>query len=881
MLRDLFNALPEKYRVNVIQSLNKKGIRTKIITGYITIFIFTSILGGIIIYSQVKDTITQNIQNELNNSTNILLNMVRTAANVAVKNYMRAVCEKNKENIQAIYKRYTSGEIDEDQAQLEARRTLFAHTIGKSGYIYCVNSHGIPVQHPNPDVVGKELWAAQPFVKQLVGMKSGYMEYDWKNPGETVYQRKAIYMNYFAPWDWIISVSAYTDELKDLINVSEFRDSILALKFGETGYPFIVDGDGNVVVHPTLEGNLREDIAPFDKDDFITKMLHSKSGTEVYSWKNSKNEPYRQKLVIYNYIEEYDWIVASSGYLDEFYSILDTVKKIIIIGIFVMVAFSLLSSLWLSRLVIDPLNRLMASLDTGVPQNLSTRMPVTSGDEIGTLATYFNGFMDQLENYSNSLQLEMEQHRQTAEALMQSEWRNRTILRCIHEGYFEADLAGNLTYSNYSMEVITGYTKLELQQKNILHITRDKDKKYMAELFNGKGISEENVDIFEWELIRSDNQPCFVEMSLSVKDDKDNQETGIRGVVRDVTRRVLAQQALLLSEEMFSKTFQCSPCGMIVADIENGRLINANDSFLKFTGYDTATAVGKKLLDLNFFKNEKEGKEFFTLIQSEKSLRNKEIEFCKTTGEIRNGMISADVLQIWGETCILASLEDYTEVKKLEHQFLEVTERQRREIAFALHDDLCPQLIGIEMLLGIHHGKLQKQLPGQVDSIEKIEMLIHDSISKTRLLSRGLCPVDIAKQGFDASLSELTGYVEDMFGVVCHLDCDGSNPFTENSAATHAYYIAHEAVHNAIKHAEAETISIHFSTRNNRIVLMVIDDGKGIENMEIHKGLGLKIMEYRAQRLNGSLDILRSVEGETIVVLEMDVPGLPEREEHS
>ncbi|MBB5349394.1 cache domain-containing protein [Desulfoprunum benzoelyticum] len=858
--------------IKLMQFFKTQGIRAKILTGYTSMFVLTSILGGLIIYFQVKNTITKNIQDELNNSTSAVLNMVKTAANVSIKNYLRAVCDKNKENIQAIYNRYMSGEISEIQAKDEVRRVIFSQTIGKTGYIYCVNSLGIPVQHPNPDVAGKKIWAEQPFVKQMIKMKHGYMEYDWKNPGETVYRPKAIYMSYFEPWDWILSVSTYTDELKDLINVNDFRHSVLALKFGKTGYSFILDGKGNIIVHPELEVNQLEGSSAQYRDSLKEKMIKLKTGKLVYLWKNAEDDPYRQKMVIFNYIPEYDWIVASSGYLDEFYSVLGTVKKICMIGIFFMLGFALLTSFWLSSLIIKPLNQLMVFLGMGVPQNLTTRLPVTSNDEIGKLVTYFNGFMKKLETYSNNLKKEVSEHRLTAEALMESEWRNRTILKCIHEGYFEADLKGNISFSNHSLSMITGYSREALRHKNILHITSDKDQKNMSDIFDGNGLKEQNIGIFEWELKRIDDQPCFVETSLSTIANNVSNQAGIRGVVRDVTQRIQAQKALLLSEEMFSKAFQSSPCGMFVADIENGRLINVNDSFLTFTGYDKATVLGKEMLNLDFFKNENEGKKFFKLINEKKSLRNKEIEFCRISGDVRDGMISAEVIQIWGETCILAALVDYTETKKLERQFLEMTERQRREIAFALHDDLCPQLIGIELLIGILHQKLKKTLPAQVDSIEKIELLVQDSIRKTRLLSRGLCPVDIINQGFDASLSELVGYVEDMFGVVCHLDCDGSSPFTGNTAATHAYYIAHEAVHNAVKHADAKKITIHFSTHKNKIVLMVKDDGKGIENQTNHKGLGLKIMEYRAQLLNATLDIRRSVRGETIVLLEMDGP---------
>ena len=428
--------------MNLIRFFKSLGIRVKIITGYTSMFVLTSILGGMIIYFQVKNALTQNIQDELNNSTSAVLNMVKTAANVSIKNYLRAVCEKNKENIESIYNRYMSGEISEISAKDEVRRVLFSQTIGKTGYIYCVNSHGIPVQHPNPDVAGKKVWAEQPFVKQMIKMKHGYMEYDWKNPGETVYRPKALYMSYFEPWDWILSVSTYTEELKDLINVDDFRHSVLAFKFGKTGYSFILDGQGNIIVHPDLEVNQLEGSSALHRDSLKEKMITLKTGKLVYLWKNSEDDPYRQKMVIFNYIPEYDWIVASSGYFDEFYSVLGTVKKISMIGILFMLGFALLTSFWLSSLISKPLNQLMVFLGMGVPQNLTTRLPVTSIDEIGKLVAYFNGFMEKLETYSNTLKNEISEHRLTAEALMESEWRNRTILKCIHEGYFEADFKG-------------------------------------------------------------------------------------------------------------------------------------------------------------------------------------------------------------------------------------------------------------------------------------------------------------------------------------------------------------------------------------------------------------------------------------------------------
>jgi PAS domain S-box-containing protein len=859
----------------VFKFFEDQGIRAKIIIGYTSIFVLTSLLGWMFIYFNVKRNLTNNIQNELKNSTDSVLNMVKTAANVSIKNYLRAICETNIENIQAIYERYSSNIISEEEAKEEVRRLLFSQVIGKTGYVYCVNSQGIAVEHPNSDVKGKKDWANEPFVKKMIHIKHGYMEYDWKSPGEQEYREKAVYMSYFKPWDWILAVSTYTDELKDLINVDDFRQSVLSLKFGETGYSFIVDGQGNPIIHPVLKGNLSEEIISLDKDNIISSLSRLKTGKLEYSWKNPPETVYRKKLVIFNYIQEYDWIVASSGYIDEIYSILGTVEKTFLLSIVVMMGLGFLSTFWLSSHIIEPLNGLMEKLGMKVPDNLTNRIPVTSGDEIGKLIFYFNSFMEKLERYSDSLKKEVSEHRLTAEALSKSEWRYRNILKSIHEGYFEADLDGNIFFFNASMERITGYSNDELMGKSVFEITHDNFSTLLSDIFNGSGIVKQNSNIYEWELIKKDGSVCSVETSLSVMVNDFTKQKGILCVVRDVTTRIQTQKALQQSEEMFSKAFQCSPSGMFLTNIDNGSLISANDRFLSFIGYNSESIKGRKLLELDFFKHRKEGKKLFSLVNSEKSIRNKEIEFKTPAGEIRDGIISAELLQLSGETSMLAAIEDYTETRQLERQFLDQTERQRKEIAFALHDDLCPQLIGIEMLFEILKSKLGDALPDQAEKVDKIEILIQDSIRKTRMLSRGLCPVDIIRQGFDASLSELCAYVEDMFGIKCQLDCDNSRPFTDGTAATNAYYIAHEAVHNATKHADASHINIHFSTHEDKFILMIKDNGKGIVKQSDTKGMGIKIMEYRARLLRASLDIRNNASGGTIVLLEIDTPIAP------
>ncbi len=94
---------------------------------------------------------------------------------------------------------------------------LSDQTVGKTGYIYCINSNGIFVVHPMEGGLGND-FSHIGYIQSQIKTKEGYLEYEWKNPGESKVRPKAIYMTYFEPWDWIISVSSYASEFNRLIS---------------------------------------------------------------------------------------------------------------------------------------------------------------------------------------------------------------------------------------------------------------------------------------------------------------------------------------------------------------------------------------------------------------------------------------------------------------------------------------------------------------------------------------------------------------------------------------------------------------------------------------------------------------------------------------
>jgi signal transduction histidine kinase len=88
------------------------------------------------------------------------------------------------------------------------------------------------------------------------------------------------------------------------------------------------------------------------------------------------------------------------------------------------------------------------------------------------------------------------------------------------------------------------------------------------------------------------------------------------------------------------------------------------------------------------------------------------------------------------------------------------------------------------------------------------------------------------------------------------------------NSATHLYYIAQEAVNNAIKHGHASRILVALSAGEGEGTLVVEDDGRGILNSAAgHSGMGLRIMSYRANMIGGGSEIERSADGGTMVTV--------------
>ncbi len=388
------------------QEFSNLPIGIKLVLGSWTTFILSLAIGGLIMDSLVRRTLEASIERQLASNTAAILNMVRNTADVAIRNYLRAVAEKSRQVVEGFFGQYRRGAISQSEAKERSRIALVSQTIGSTGFIYIIDSRGIIRVHPDEELVGQDM-SRYRFIQDQKERKTGYMEYNWRNPGEEASRPRALYMSYFAPWDWIISVSSYREEFRQLVNVPDLREHIADLHLGQRGYSFILSGGGDWVVRP-IASTGREVSLEFSEPEIIQQIARQKNGEISLrrSWPGGRL--YGERRVFFNYLPEFDWVVVSLVYSDEFFKPLDQVRSIIVatVGISLVLVFPV--SLLLSRLITRPVRRLKKSFALGATGDLSVRMEDEGRDEIGDLARYFNSFMSRLQE-------EIEEHRKAEE----------------------------------------------------------------------------------------------------------------------------------------------------------------------------------------------------------------------------------------------------------------------------------------------------------------------------------------------------------------------------------------------------------------------------------------------------------------------------------
>ena len=187
---------------------------------------------------------------------------------------------------------------------------------------------------------------------------------------------------------------------------------------------------------------------------------------------------------------------------------------------------------------------------------------------------------------------------------------------------------------------------------------------------------------------------------------------------------------------------------------------------------------------------------------------------------------------------------------------------ERERIGRELHDTVCQDLAGANMLLCSLEGRLRARSEGDAEAVARIADFVRGAMSYLRRISRGLEAVDIAAADLPEAINELCEETSRLYAIDCRWEPAGALPALTRDQATHLYCIAREGVSNAVRHGEATRITVALRIASSQAVFSVVDNGSGPATTSGgQKGAGLKIMRYRARQLNGALRLARNRPG--------------------
>jgi PAS domain S-box-containing protein len=372
--------------------------------------------------------------------------------------------------------------------------------------------------------------------------------------------------------------------------------------------------------------------------------------------------------------------------------------------------------------------------------------------------------------------------------------------------------------------------------------------------------------MIEKRYLRRDGSVIWVSVISTIIRDDAGRPVYAAGVIIDVTarhdalteiadarekleRRVVERTAALHQvSETFATLIDASPAAVIALDSAR-RVEIWNPEAERLFGLGKEEVTGRRLLDLPLKWSSPDALDALLEMPGSEHA-NLRLEMSDGRS-LEVGVRSAPYIGCAGaEAGRVLLVLDETEKKFLEHALLEAGEREQRRIGHELHDGLCQQLLGAAFGAQALFKELERVSSPHAEQAGNLARLINDSVLHARNLARGINPIEIDPAGLMSALQELAERLPTTARI--ELRCDKPVLVRSPEVALHVFRIAHEAITNALRHAQASRVLVRLADG----ILQVSDNGAGSgEPGANDAGVGISIMKCRAQAIRGDLAI--------------------------
>jgi len=231
-------------------------------------------------------------------------------------------------------------------------------------------------------------------------------------------------------------------------------------------------------------------------------------------------------------------------------------------------------------------------------------------------------------------------------------------------------------------------------------------------------------------------------------------------IKNELTERKRAEQALIFSEEKFSKAFHTTPVMMSIDDAE-GIFIDVNKAFIDKTGFDRGDIIGRRASDLNMWAALEDRKKIQKLLQEDDSFKDVELGFRNKSGKTFIVLMSSEKLHVNDEVYTLTSALDITERKQVEAEReklideLEAKNEELERFTYTVSHDLKSPLVTINGFLGYLE---QDAASGDTERLRKDTHRIQDAVNKMQRLLNEL--LELSRIGRMMNAPESFAFIE-------------------------------------------------------------------------------------------------------------------------
>ncbi len=249
------------------------------------------------------------------------------------------------------------------------------------------------------------------------------------------------------------------------------------------------------------------------------------------------------------------------------------------------------------------------------------------------------------------------------------------------DGILVADAEGRIVYANSAFAGDLGREPSDLAGLDVLDLVGGVvDATMIAAIVEIAESGRPWVGEADWR--RPDGTVGRVDLRITPRLASDGSVEGHVVVARDVTERKRIQTALELSELRYSTAFHTSPDAVNLNRMSDGLYLDISDGFTASTGFTWVDVEGKTSGEIAIWADPETRDALVAGLRADGVVNNLEMRFRRKDGSLGTGLMSARVIEVDGEPCILSMTRDITDRKEAEERFraLEAQLRQAQKM---------------------------------------------------------------------------------------------------------------------------------------------------------------------------------------------------------